>query len=283
MTLNFLIVNGYPRASRENFDRSDVAHPHDLYRRLLDRYAPGSSSQVFFIADVENPLPSLEEVRGFHGVIWTGSDQTIYRTHEEKVARQIAFARRAFEAGVPQFGSCWGAQMAAVAAGGRVEANPKGREWGFAPRIELTAAGREHPLTAGKPPVFQGIEMHLDHVTELPTDAELLATGEHTRVQALAVEHENGAYWATQYHPEFDLWENARLIAARAGALVKEGFFDKEEDVLRYAAKMKELFKNPGDEALRRKLGVDETLLDDRIRQLEFANWLEHLVRPAAS
>ena len=283
MTLNFLIVNGYPRASRENFDRSDVAHPHDLYRRLLDRYAPGSTSQVFFIADLENPLPSLDEVRGFHGVIWTGSDQTIYHTHEEKVARQIAFARRAFQAGVPQFGSCWGAQMAAVAAGGKVEKNPKGREWGFAPRIELTATGREHPLTAGKPAAFQGIEMHLDHVTELPPTAELLATGEHTRVQALAVEHENGAYWATQYHPEFDLWENARLIAARAGALVKEGFFENEEDVLRYAEEMKALFKNPGDEALRRKLGVDETLLDDHVRQLEFANWLEHLVRPKAS
>ncbi|WP_457637683.1 type 1 glutamine amidotransferase [Oceanithermus sp.] len=282
MTLKFLIVNGYPRASRENFDRSDVAHPHDLYRRLLDRYEPNSASTVFFIADVENELPTLEEVRGFHGVIWTGSDQTIYHTHEEKVARQIEFSRLVFQAGVPQFGSCWGAQMAAVAAGGKVEANPKGREWGFAPRIELTAAGQEHPLTAGKPPVFQGIEMHLDHITELPPGAELLATGEHTRVQALASRYENGEFWATQYHPEFDLWENARLIAARAGALVKEGFFEKEEDVLRYAAKMKELFKNPGNEQLRRELGVDETLLDDRIRQLEFANWLEHLVKPHA-
>ena len=118
MTLKFLIVNGYPRASRENFDRSDVAHPHDLYRRLLDRYAPGSESRVLLIADLENPLPSLEETRGFHGVIWTGSDQTIYHTHEEKVARQIEYSRRVFAAGTPQFGSCWGAQMAAAAAGG---------------------------------------------------------------------------------------------------------------------------------------------------------------------
>ena len=282
MTLKFLIVNGYPRTRRENFDRSAVAHPHDLYRRLLDRYAPGSESRVLFIADLGNPLPSLEETRGFHGVIWTGSDQTIYHTHEEKVARQIEYSRRVFAAGTPQFGSCWGAQMAAAAAGGQVGPNPKGREWGFAPRIELTQAGSEHPLTSGKPPVFQGIEMHLDHVTGLPENAALLATGEHTRVQALAASYENGEFWATQYHPEFDLWENARLIAARAGALVKEGVFEREEDVLRYAEEMKELFKNPHDEKLRQKLGVDETLLDDRIRQLEFANWLEHLVRPSA-
>ncbi len=282
MTLKFLIVNGYPQASRDNFDRSDVAHPHDLYRRLLDRYAPGSESRVFFVADVENRMPTAEELRAFQGVIWTGSDQTIYHTHEEKVARQIELARMVYRLGVPQFGSCWGVQMAAVAAGGKVGPNPKGREWGFAPRIELTAAGREHPLTAGKPAVFQGIEMHLDHVTELPPEGVLLATGEHTRVQALAAEYEGGQFWATQYHPEFDLWENARLIAARAGALVREGFFEKEEDVLRYAEEMKQLFKNPNDEELRQKLGVDETLLDDRIRQLEFANWLEYLVRPLA-
>ncbi|WP_456476169.1 glutamine amidotransferase-related protein, partial [Oceanithermus sp.] len=154
--------------------------------------------------------------------------------------------------------------------------------WVFPPPIRPTPPAPKHPLTAGKPPVFQGIEMHLDHITELPAGAELLATGEHTRVQALAVEHENGAYWATQYHPEFDLWENARLIAARAGALVREGFFEREEDVLRYAEEMKALFKNPRDEKLRQKLGVDETLLNDRIRQLEFANWLEHLVKPLA-
>ena len=282
MTLKFLIVNGYPQASRDNFDRSDVAHPHDLYRRLLDRYAPGSESRVFFVADVENRMPTAEELRAFQGVIWTGSDQTIYHTHEEKVARQIELARMVYRLGVPQFGSCWGVQMAAVAAGGKVGPNPKGREWGFAPCIELTAAGREHPLTAGKPAVFQGIEMHLDHVTELPPEGVLLATGEHTRVQALAAEYEGGQFWATQYHPEFDLWENARLIAARAGALVREGFFEKEEDVLRYAEEMKQLFKNPNDEELRQKLGVDETLLDDRIRQLEFANWLEYLVRPLA-
>ena len=31
-----LIVNCYPQASRENFDRSDVGHPHDLFRDVLE-------------------------------------------------------------------------------------------------------------------------------------------------------------------------------------------------------------------------------------------------------
>ncbi len=280
--MRVLIVNGYPAESRANFDRQGVSHPHDLYRRLLDRYAPGAESPVFFVADVANPLPSEDELLGFSGVIWTGSDQTIYRTEKPQVARQIELARTLYRLGVPQFGSCWGAQMAAVAAGGRVAKNPKGREWGFAKRIALTEAGQNHPLTEGKPAVYQGIEMHLDEVVELPDGGLLLATGEHTRVQAIAVRHEGGSFWATQYHPEYDLLENAKLIAARAEALVKEGFFDSTEAVRAYAKDLAALHENPGDGALRTKLGVDETLLDDAIRQREFRNWIEYQVRPRA-
>ena len=36
--LRFCIVNGYPKASRENFDRSNVGHPHDLFKP--DQSAP---------------------------------------------------------------------------------------------------------------------------------------------------------------------------------------------------------------------------------------------------
>ncbi len=276
--MRFLIVNGYPKESRAGFDHTGVPHPHDLYERLLLRHLPKAGAEVFFVADEENPLPTDADLLAFDGVIWTGSDQTIYHDHLTRVARQIELARRLFALGVPQFGSCWGAQMAAVAAGGRVAKNPKGREWGFARRITLTPEGRRHPLTAGKPPVFQGIEMHLDEIVELPEGATLLATGEHTRVQALAVAHEKGAFWATQYHPEFDLDANARLIAARAAALVKEGFFENEAAVKAYARDLAALHREPENEALREKLGVDETLLDPEIREREFRNWLRHLV-----
>ncbi len=277
--MRVLIVNGYPRASRANFDRQGVTHPEVLYRRLLERHAPEAESQVFYVADPENPLPDEEALKGLAGVIWTGSDQTIYHDDRPEVARQIALARTLLRLGVPQFGSCWGAQMAAVAAGGRAARNPRGREWGFAKEIALTEAGRDHPLTEGKPPVFQGFEMHLDEVVALPEGAVLLATGAHTRVQALAVEHEGGSFWATQYHPEYDPLEYAKLLAARKAAMVKEGFFPSEEAVLAYARDLEALAERPHDRALRKKLGADATLLDPEIRQREFRNWIVHRVR----
>ncbi len=71
------------------------------------------------------------------------------------MTRQIELAKAVFAAGVPFFGSCWGLQVAVTAAGGEVRANPRGREFGFARRILLTEAGREHRLFAGKPAAFE--------------------------------------------------------------------------------------------------------------------------------
>ena len=71
-----------------------------------------------------------------------------------EVAKQIDLTRRAYRAQVPSFGSCWAAQIAVVAAGGQVQPNPNGREMGIARKIELTPAGRAHPMYEGKASVF---------------------------------------------------------------------------------------------------------------------------------
>ena len=79
-----------------------------------------------------------------------------------------ARARAASTPALPSFGSCFAAQLVAVAAGGSVRANPKGREFGLARKIELSAAGRAHPLFAGKPAVFDAYTSHGDEVDTLP-------------------------------------------------------------------------------------------------------------------
>ncbi|MDK1019339.1 MAG: hypothetical protein QGD89_08055 [Actinomycetota bacterium] len=55
--LRFCIVNGCPLASRENFDRSDVGHPHELFRDFLSREAPNATSDIVYVADPEFALP----------------------------------------------------------------------------------------------------------------------------------------------------------------------------------------------------------------------------------
>jgi GMP synthase (glutamine-hydrolysing) len=280
--LSICILNGYPRSSRENFDRSNVGHPHDMYADVLRHYAPGASIDVLFVADPDVSLPTGVALESYDAYIWTGSDLTIYHD-DPRVIRQIELARAIFRVGRPMYGSCWGVQMAAVAAGGEVQKNPKGREWGIARDIRLTESGKNSLLHAGKPERFDGFIMHLDEVTRIPSCATLLATNKHTRVQALEVIYERGTFWATQYHPEYNLYEMARLIAARAGALVKEGFFPDTQAVAAYSDQMRTLHEHPDSAELRQALSVGPDVLDAGIRECELRNWIDHLVLPLLS
>ncbi|MCU0576427.1 MAG: type 1 glutamine amidotransferase [Desulfobacterota bacterium] len=273
-----VIFNGYPKSSRENFDRSNVGHPHDMYANFLSRYVPQARVSVLFIADPETVLPAGAALSSYDGIIWTGSDLTIYHTDDPRVTRQIELMKEIFEAGVPCYGSCWGIQMAAVAAGGEVKKNPKGREWGIARGIERTGSGRASLLLKGKPERYNGFVMHLDEVTRLPAGATLLAGNEHTRVQALEVRHGKGVFWATQYHPEYNLHEMARLITARAQPLVNEGFFASTDHVLEHAAAMHALYNNPDSGQLRQALDIGDDILDEVIREQELRNWIDYLV-----
>jgi len=271
------IVNCYPAASRENFDRSDVGHPHDLFKDFLRREAPNATTEIVYVADPGFALPEGTSIGDFDGFIWTGSDLTVYHTDDPRVAEQISFAGALLEAGAASWGSCWGLQLASLVAGGEVAVNPRGREWGIARDITLTEAARTSPMLAGKPAVFDAFIMHLDEVTRLPDGTPLLATNTHTPIQAAVIERGAAAFWTTQYHPEYNLHEMGRLIAARAKALVREGFFPDEEAVAVHAALMKELFANPGSAELRAALDVGDDIIDREIRELELRNWLRFI------
>ena len=275
--LNFQIINGYPKASRDRLDEANVMQAHDLYLGFLQKMLPNSSFEVIYPADQDFVLPSQNDLKKMDGFIWTGSDQTIYKNTPE-VGRQISLAKAIYQAGVPQFGSCWATQIAVVAAGGKARANPNGREWNIAKNIRLTEAGKKHPMYEGKPEVFDGFIMHLDEVSLLPEGAELLASNKHTQVQSVAVKYLNGEFWAPQYHPEFNLHAMAGLIAARKEALTKEGFFGDEEDVLELTQKLFALAAEPNNQKLRQELDIGDDILDDDIRQLEVSNWIKHLV-----
>ena len=272
--LRFCIVNGYPKASRENFDRSNVGHPHDLFKDFLAREAPNATSEIVYVADPDFALPPGTSIADFDGFIWTGSDLTVYHIDDPRVSGQLAFAEELMDAGAVSWGSCWGLQMGAQVGGGEVEVNPRGREWGIARGIELTDAGRESPMLAGKPDVFDGFIMHLDEVVRLPEGTASFSGNTHTPIQAAVFNQGDASYWATQYHPEYNLYEMGRLIAARAEALVREGHFLNEEAVAAYAADMIALHNDPSNEELRASLDVGDDIIYPQIRELELRRWL---------
>jgi GMP synthase (glutamine-hydrolysing) len=279
--LSLCIINGYPKTNREELAAANVTQAHDLYLDFLKNMVPRSSFDILYAADLATGLPAGASLRYYDGYIWTGSNLTLYHNVPE-VTRQIELSRAIYESGKPQFGSCWGVQMAAVAGGGAVKLNPRGREWSIARDITLTEAGRNHPMYTGKQSKFDGFIMHLDEVSQIPVGGTLLASNDHTSVQALAVRHpDGGEFWATQYHPEFALYEMARLVLARKGALTNEGFFKVESEVETLADTMIALSRDPQNNDLRQELRVNDDILHDEIRQAEVENWLEFLVIPS--
>jgi GMP synthase (glutamine-hydrolysing) len=278
-TLRFLIIDGYPKASRDEFDVVGMKHAWRLYAEMLKKYLPEAVYNLWLPSDHPAPTDGLGPEH-YEGILWTGCNLTIYDLDNIRVTRQIEFARKSYEVGTPAFGTCWGIQMAAVAAGGEVRANPRGREMGMARKIRLTAEGLQHPMLEGKPPVYNGFISHLDEVTQLPPGGVLLACNDFTRVQAIEIKHKKGTFWATQYHPEYDLHEVARLIMARATKLVAEGFFQSHEDLVQYVEKLDTLHQNPNRKDLRWQLNIDDDVLSDQVRQVEFRNWINKLVLP---
>ena len=278
--LRFLVVDGYAREGREDLKAGGASTAGQLYERMLKKCAPdGAVVDIVYPADPDSALPQGAAVADYAGIAWTGSSLTVY-ADDPKVAPQIAFAKAAFAAKVPGFGSCWAAQIAVAAAGGRCAANPKGREMGFARKIHLTPAGRSHPLYHGKKGVFDAFISHDDEITHLPPGGVTLASNDHTQVQSVAVTHKGGQFWGLQYHPEYDLHELARLCYCRKQNLVEKGFFRDMDAAQVFVDQLEALHQDPSRRDLAWLLGIDEDVMNEDVRLAEVRNWIEQLVLP---
>lgn len=281
-SLRFLIVDGYPKPSRDQFETVGMTPAGKLYAALLLQHLPGAEYDILYSSDPGVTLPDEKGLQKYQAIIWPGCNLTVYHTHDQRVAKILDLVKRGYTLGVPQFGSCWAAQIAVYAAGGEVRPNPKGREMGVARKIHLTPEGQNHPMLEGKPQVFNGFISHDDEITRLPERGVCLASNDFTRIQAVAVRHKKGVFWATQYHPEYNLHEVARLIVAREEKLLHENYFKDHEDLVHYVEQLETIAANPSRKDLRWQYAIDDDLLRDSIRQCEFVNWLNKIVIPLA-
>ena len=276
--MKFIIVDGYPSESRKQFDQVGMKLAGQLYKNMLLQYLPNVECEIIYSSEPGVELPSVSDLENYAGVLWPGCNLTVYHDHDERVTKVIDMVKRAYEAGVPQFGSCWGAQIAVYAVGGKVAVNPKGREMGVARKIRLTEEGRKHPMYEGKATAFDGFISHDDEIVEMPPGSQCLAGNDFSSVQAVAVQHKKGVFWATQYHPEYDLHEMARLIVAREEKLLKYNFFSTPKDLTNYVEDLETIYADPSRKDLRWKYVIDDDVLDSSIRHREFINWIKKVV-----
>ncbi len=276
--LKFLIIDGYPKVSRDQFEEVGMTPAGKLYAQLLLKHLPEAEYNIVYTSEPGVTPSDIEGLKEYTAILWPGCNLTVYHDHDERVTKMVNLCKNGFEMGLEQFGSCWAAQLAVYVAGGEVKPNPKGREMGVARKMFLTEAGKKHPMYQGKTEVFDGFISHDDMITKLPEGTTCLASNDFTEVQAVEVIYENGVFWSTQYHPEYNLYELARLIIAREEKLTREGYFNSHEDMMDFVEDLETIYKDPSHKDLRWKLAIDDDLLSDDIRELEFANWLKNRV-----
>lgn len=156
------------------------------------------------------------------GIIATGSPASTY-DDEEWIAQSEDFLKRAADHNVAIYGVCFGHQLVAQAFGGTVEKCPRGWELGTV-TLTLTSEGQADPLFSDTPKSFLAQMSHGDVVTNLPSDAVVLAHNEHWPYQAFRL---GERIWGTQFHPEFTPAILENLIHSLASALPPDVFHAK--------------------------------------------------------
>lgn len=271
-----LIIDGNSAETRARQVAAGGSDSGDAYSAIVSRL--GAELGATITCDVVRPADALPvwaggaDLGNYHGAAITGSAFNVYSGKPE-VTRQVDLARSVLVAAVPVFGSCWGLQVVVAAAGGRVIENPLGREFGFARRIALNAAGRKHPMFRGKASVFEAITVHRDCIAELPPGSVELASND-MGLQAAEIRHGPGVAWGVQYHPEYTLGEISATARRYGRALIDDAFFCNDSDLAAFSASLDALGANPGDKTLAWRLGLGPGVTDESQRVAELRNWL---------
>lgn len=160
----------------------------------------------------------LPEDHSLAGVVITGSAAMV-TDQLDWSERTAEWLQGAVPTGLPILGICYGHQLLAHALGGRVAADPSGREIGTV-EVQLDDSVGSDPLFGGMPATFLAQATHEQSVIELPAEAVALAESPHPANHAFRV---GSCAWGVQFHPEFDDDVMRSYLQARAPFLREEG------------------------------------------------------------
>lgn len=215
------------------------AHPKDgeKFTTLVHSVQPDWTLTSYAVKDGIFPA----DITAFDGIIITGSPASVL-DDEAWIARLLEEIRKAYAAGIPMFGACFGHQAIALALGGTVERDTNGWAFGL---VEMSVT--DAPAWYDGPAEILQYGAHLDQVTKLPTGAQRIFVTNHCPNAGFAI---GNRVYTTQNHPEMTPDFMAALtaeygpklgtdIATRAKASL-----EREADTALFARSIAQFFKN---------------------------------------
>ena len=86
--LRFLIIDGYPKMSRDEFDVVGMKYAWRLYAEMLKKHLPQAEYRLWLPSDDPTP-PDGVGPENYAGILWTGCNLTIY-DQDEPLAGLVA-------------------------------------------------------------------------------------------------------------------------------------------------------------------------------------------------
>jgi GMP synthase (glutamine-hydrolysing) len=174
------------------------------------------------------------------GIILGGGPYNVSDPQESKSPTQVraeselmSLTEQILERDFPFLGCCYGVGILGSAIGATIDRSHP--EPVAAVTVTLNAAGREEPLFAELPDVFDAFGGHKEAASSLPSDAVCLASSPDCPVQAFRV---GANMYATQFHPELDL----EGIITRIDVYKNHGYFEPESaESLKAAARRRHI------------------------------------------
>jgi len=196
----------------------------DEYRSM--KYFAGlDDAGLHRIRLTHQPLGPID-MADWSGVILGGGPYNVSDEPEAKSPTQrrveselLPLIARFVDNDFPFLGCCYGVGTLGSVVGAKVDRSYPEPVGGMT--IEVTDAGRDDPLFAEVPDVFDAYGGHKEAVATLPSDVACLATSAACPVQAFRV---GKNVYATQFHPELDL----EGISTRIDVYKNHGYFAPE-------------------------------------------------------
>ena len=228
--MNILIVDGNEKEASDRYTALGMETQFENYKNVLTNLSPNKLNISIVHPSVKDIyLPQGISLDDFDGVVWTGSLLNIYDM-TPSIVNQIELAKTLFAKKNKIFGSCWGLQTLATAAGGKVRKNPKGLEAVIAKDISINKKGLSHPMYESKPKKFDSFCWHYDELETLPPNTEVYASNNISNVQSLSFFKDSSEIWAVQYHPEFNPKWISGLMSQRKSKLLEEGVYKNSSE-----------------------------------------------------
>jgi GMP synthase (glutamine-hydrolysing) len=176
----------------------------DEYRAMM-RFAGLDASGLHRIRLTHESLGPVD-LADWSGIILGGGPYNVSDLPESKSETQqraeselLGLIGRIVESDFPFLGCCYGVGTLGSVIGATIDRTYP--EPVAAVTITLTAAGRDDPLFADLPDVFDAFGGHKEAASSLPPHVVCLASSTSCPIQAFRVGHNT---YATQFHPELD-------------------------------------------------------------------------------